>query len=454
MSDHGEPTAPLREQLLGVAGGLSTLGLVVLLAYATPRVPSQGSAGRTIFALGFLLLGGMVAGQVASMLRLPRLTGYLTAGILAGPHGVSIFGHEEVKSLANINALALALIALQAGAEFTVDMLKKGLRSLFFNSVTQVVVMVPGLLLVFMLVAGWMPFLEGKSQTAVLALGLVWAAIGVSKSPAAALAVLGESRAKGPVASFAMTMVVAFDVAVLLLFALAMMVARVLLEPGASISVRGFAVLGEELVASVAAGTTFGLLLSAWFWAVKGERMLFIVAVAYGVTAFCKYFHYDTLLVFVIAGFIVQNFSRQGPLLISTAQTLSGAVMVVFFATAGAHLDLTALQQAWQVALILFGARIFFTRLACLWGHRLANDPPTVKRFGHTSLISQAGVTIGLVTVASEKLPPELGVPLAALGIAVVGLNEMFGPVIFKWGLAKAGEIPAEAPPSTVKEHS
>ncbi len=36
-------------------------------------------------ALAVLFLGGLVGGGLASLLRLPRVTGYLLVGLLAGP---------------------------------------------------------------------------------------------------------------------------------------------------------------------------------------------------------------------------------------------------------------------------------------------------------------------------------------------------------------------------------
>ena len=51
-----------------------------------------------------------------------------------------------------------------------------------------------------------------------------------------------------------------------------------------------------------------------------------------------------------VAGFVVTNMSRQGERLVKSSEQMGSAVMVVFFATAGAHLDLEVLKSAWMVA--------------------------------------------------------------------------------------------------------
>src|SRR5690606_1765378 len=80
--------------------------------------------------IGFLLLAGTLLSELIEVLRLPHLTGYLLAGVLAGPHVFEMIDAATVRRLAPVNTLALALIALAGGAELRIEQLRKGLRSL------------------------------------------------------------------------------------------------------------------------------------------------------------------------------------------------------------------------------------------------------------------------------------------------------------------------------------
>ena len=63
---------------------------------------------------------------------------------------------------------------------------------------------------------------------------------------------------------------------------------------------------------------------------------------------------------------------------------------------------------------------------------------------------------IGLATIVQVRFPV-VGTELATLAIALVTLNEIFGPVLFKWGLSRAGEIPSRqqgTPPSERPQQS
>jgi Kef-type K+ transport system membrane component KefB len=118
-------------------------------------------------------------------------------------------------------------------------------------------------------------------------------------------------------------------------------------------------------------------------------------------------------------------------------------VYVVFFATAGAHLNVPLLQQMWPIALTLFAARAISTYGSARLASRLAHDGPAVRRWGWSSLISQAGFALGLAGIVSRAFP-NIGEGFQALAIASVAINEMVGPVLFKFALDRAGETARE----------
>src|SRR6059036_76957 len=97
--------------------------LMALLHRVTARGPLEA---RATLALGFLLLVAYVGGEVARRARLPRLTGYLLVGFAVGPAWLGLVGREEVDALRFIEDAAVALIALAAGAELTLDALRQG----------------------------------------------------------------------------------------------------------------------------------------------------------------------------------------------------------------------------------------------------------------------------------------------------------------------------------------
>lgn len=424
---------------------LIVLFLLFALLYAGTRsVPETHGPAGTIAAVGFLLLAGTLASELAEPLGLPHLSGYIAAGVVAGPHVLHLVEHRAVEDLSSVNALALALIALAGGAELRIEMVRKGLRSLSWHSLTQTVIVLVAMAGVFFAAHPLIPFAAALPTAAVVGVSILWGVLAVTRSPSATLGILSQTRATGPVAMHTLAFVMTSDILVIVLAAGAMTAVRPLIEPGATMSMHEIEMLGREVLGSISIGTTLGLGLAIYLRVIGRQLILVFVALGFGATEVLRYLRFDALLVFMVAGFVVMNLSKQGDKLIHAVEDAASIVFVLFFATAGAHLDLPLLRQLWPVALLLCASRALITYIAGRIGSRLARDPPVLTRWSWSGLVSQAGLSIGLGVVI-ETAFPTLGSGFRALVVACVAFNEVFGPVLFKYALDRAGETATEA---------
>jgi Kef-type K+ transport system membrane component KefB len=434
------------------AGAL--LVLVGLLFVSTRFFPSSSERGQTILAVGFLLLAGTLTSELVEVIGLPHLTGYLVAGAIAGPHVLHLVSHHAVEQMAFVNSLALALIALAGGLELKTEDLIRGAKSLSIALVFQCVLVFAGMTLCFFLLGRFIPFVAALPRSAALAVSILWGVISITRSPSAVLGILAQTRATGPVASFTLAFVMASDIVVVVSFAAALILAKNLIDPTAQFSSAELWELGRELLGSVALGTTMGIVIAAYMRLIGQQLIVLLLVLGLGAYEVIRYLQFDALLTFMVAGFVVQNLSRQGPALTHAIEQTSGVVFVIFFATAGAHLNLPLVAQLWPVALALGTTRAVITVIANRVGANVAGDPPVLRTWGWSGLVSQAGLTLGLVVLA-EKAFPAFGADFRALGVAAVALNELIGPVIFKLALDRTGEsskAPAAVRPSLTSE--
>ena len=418
---------------------VSLLVVTAVLLGVAKVAPSSSTEAGLAAALGLLLLAGVLCSEVLDVLKLPHLTGYLCAGIAAGPQVLHLIDHNTVEELSEVNTFALALIALAGGLELRLATLREVAKSLGFatlvHSLLGVVIAGAG----FLALRSFIPFAAGLPLSAAFGVALLWGVLAISRSPSATLGILSQSRADGSLTRYAVAFVMSSDIVVVLMMAVAMVVARPLLISGSDISPEALGTLVHELYGSVSVGTTLGLLLSLYLKFVGRHLIIVLVLLGFGFSAGVRYLHLEPLLTFIVAGFIVQNLSQQGDRLLSAIERTGAVVFVVFFAIAGAHLDLQLLRTLWPVAVSLALIRAFMTISGQLLSSRWAADPPVLRRWGWTPLISQAGLTLGL-SVMVERAFPSLGAPFRSLVVATVALNEMAGPVLFKFGLDRAGE--------------
>jgi Kef-type K+ transport system membrane component KefB len=421
--------------------------LFAVLWAATRFVPNISDATWAIAAIGFLLLSGTLLSQLLEPIAVPHLTGYLLAGIVAGPHVLNLVDHASVQRLLPINTLALALIALEGGAELKLEFLTKGLRTLLCAQTVQTMIVPVALTTLFFFLQPMLPFTQGLGPVAMFGVALLWGVMAITRSPSATLGILSQTRAQGPLARYTLTFVMSSDLIVVVVLATAMTVARPLVDSGATLGSGAFRALGREVLGSVSLGTTLGLILAAYMRLVGKQLVLVFVALGFGATEILRYLSLDPLLTFMVAGFLVQNLSKQGPKFLNAVAQTGGIVYVVFFATAGADLDLPLLRRLWPMALLLCAARAIVTygsgRLASRW----AKDEPLISRWGFSGLISQAGLALGLASTVSREFP-SFGAGFQSLAVATIGINEMVGPILFKIALDRSGEVSKERQPS------
>ena len=107
---------------------------------------------------------------------------------------------------------------------------------------------------------------------------------------------------------------------------------------------------------------------------------------------------------------------------------------------AGAELDVASFASLWPFILLLAVVRGGAIRGASRAGARMGGAEPVVEREIWTGLVSQAGVALGLATIIAERLPG-LGRAMQVLIVGIIAVNESVGPVLFRRGLSRAGEI-------------
>jgi Kef-type K+ transport system membrane component KefB len=437
VSASADAPRPLGDRLLEA---LVVLVLLALLVAARRLFPILGTGAGTIASVGVLLMGGTVLANLLELVGLPHLTGYLLAGVAAGPYVLGLVDRQSVEDLTPVNQLALSLIALAGGAELKLASLKSGFRSLAWATLWQNLLVMVVLAAVFVSARPFLPFLAGIPFLGVVGVGLLWGVIAVTRSPSATLGILSQTRAKGPLASFTLNFVMTSDVVVVVLLALVMTIARPLINPGTTFSLAAFRDLGVEVAGSISVGTTLGLAMAAYLRLLGGKGLvILLIAMGLVFTEFFDYLHFDWLLIFMAAGFVVQNLSRQGERFVIAIESMGEVVYVVFFGVAGAHLNVSLLKSLWPVALLFAASRGATSWVAGRIASRYAGDPPALKKWGWSGMVSQAGLALGIASTVQSEFPA-FGAGLGALAVATVAMNEMVGPVLFKAALDRCGE--------------
>lgn len=417
-------------------------------------MPVYQNAVIFLAALIFVSLASKQFGQFFVKIRLPLITGFLFAGIVSGPAGLNVISMEAVKSLRYVDQIALGFIAFSAGGELYLYDLRDLLKGIKWTTVGLVVSTFSlGSLSVFML-ADFIPFVKEMPLTGKVAVSLLAGSILVARSPSSAIAVIKELRAKGPFTQTALGVTVIMDGVVIVIFALNTSIADALLN-NTSMNIGFVLLLVAELSVSVLLGLVVGKLLefvASRKWDVWIRTALALV-IGYGVFVSSDFLRLYTarnypfevllepLLICMIGGFYVANYTRCREEFLRTLHHAAPAVYLIFFTLIGASLQLNILIGIWPITLALFAARIAAIFIGSYTGGTLAKNPPAHNRISWMAYITQAGVGIGLTTQVAVEFP-EWGAEFATMMISVIVINQIVGPSLFKMAINLANESP------------
>ncbi|MGQ0508731.1 MAG: cation:proton antiporter, partial [Myxococcaceae bacterium] len=264
----------------------------------------------------------------------------------------------------------------------------------------------------------------------------------VSFSPTVTIAIVQETRAKGPFTEFLMALVILGDLLVMVLFAGSAGWVRA--SQGASLSV-GVLLggVGWELFGSILVGFLIAIPVLLYLRLVRRDLPLFISAICFVAAEGSAALHLSPLLVALSAGALISNLDeREGERLNHSIQRAGLPVFALFFAAAGAGLHLNALGSVGLLALVLVAVRALAIFLSTRVFAR--KTEPNLRQFLWMGLISQAGVTFGLAALVRRTFP-EFGADVEVLIVAMVTLHELVGPVLSRRAVIGAGEVDVES---------
>jgi len=432
------------------------LALVVLggFAFLSSRMPLESSWQRTGLvnaSLGFLMLTAYACARVFSLFRLPLISGYIFAGILFGPQALQFVTQTMVRDLRLIDELALNFIALSAGGMLRMSFLVRRGKAIFLNVALQTVAAFTAVFLFVLLAGSGFEFMGHLSPLEILAFAILLGVTAVARSPSSAIAIISETRSEGTFTETVLGVTVVVDVLIIILFTMALTIAEMLLLPGQAMMLRAIGGVSLNVLAALLMGAIIGKAIAIYIDRAGYDLPLFLLLFAFSVTK-CAFWlnHYtqeyvgfalelEPLLICMSAGFTVQNFSRTGRDFMEGLDRFSLPIYILFFALAGASLDLQALGNTWPLAVGLTLMRAGGIFGAAWLAARLCRDPHRHGTVAGMAYLTQAGVAIGLAQLAQRQFP-EIGVYLLTIVLAVITINQIVGPVTFKAALEFVGE--------------
>jgi len=397
------------------------------------------------------MLSGLLGGWLVKRLRIPRVVGYIIAGVLLGNSLLNAIPLDMVAELAPFTDFALALIGFMIGGELK--------RSVFerFGSQMVLIMLAEGLA-AFVIVTALVWQFSGE-----LPLAILLGALSSATAPAATVDVLWEYQSRGPLTTTILGIVALDDGLALILYGFAMAFARAMLEGHAPSLLTG---IGEPLIdicGALALGAAIGWTMT-WFVR-RTKKRDDVLALAVGgillVAGLAQYFGVSLILAEMVLGVTLTNLAPNASRAVfSAVKGVTPPIYILFFILVGARLQIALLPTMGAVGLLYVVGRTA-GKMAGAWaGGTLVGAARPVRKYLGFALFSQAGVAVGLALAIAQEFG-RAGPEAAAVGTSVVNviaattfLVQIIGPPMVKFAISRAGEIPEQHEPAAAEEES
>lgn len=384
---------------------------------------------NTPLYIGIVLLAGLAGGRVAQQFKLPSVTGYLLAGFILGPSVMNLITPEINYSMTLVTEFAIGLLSVSVGMELHRHVLKNNGRTLLTISI--------GNTMISLILVTLATYFIGLSFSQAIILGVV----SLTVSPAGVMEIVKERKTSGPMTRTLLNLVALDNLISITLFGLVLSLVQASMQP---------TFVYTDVIISIVRDIGLGLLIGAFTGFVfayflekqllQDKLLVIIISVIMVNNGLAELFNLSPVLMCIFTGIAITNLTNNRVRVASTFERINLPVNVMFLTLSGAHIEIGIIYKVGLIGLAYILARLIGRAGGAYLFAQMTDLDKKAKQNIGLGLVPQAGIAIGLVTIAEQTLPSMAGTLSGVLLTGVI-FFEVIGPLIVETGLSRAGEI-------------
>ena len=390
-----------------------------------------------VLSLGIIFILGFFFSRLIKKLKIPTITAYIILGILLSPHLFNLISESFFESSGFFSNIVLGMIAFSLGEGFSLRTFRAVGRAVTGISIAASVI--PWIFVTFVF---WFIFRQP------FYIALIMGAIASATDPATTVAVTQEYKSKGEFTDTLLGIVAIDDAWALIIFGFSLAFAGSFVNGSTK-----FAVVFKDLLkafieigGSILLGTIIALLFNRFCRLIHTSKDRLIYT--FGFLLFCAgcavIFNLSVILACMIFGAVLANTNRTSFDYFDSLREIDAPLYLIFFVFAGASLKLDMFMKVLALTLAYVVVRSVGKTIGALFGARVVNASPAIKKYMGLALLPQAGVALGCALVAKHTIGGVWGDLILSVAIAATVIFELAGPWVTKLSLVRAGDIVPE----------
>jgi Kef-type K+ transport system membrane component KefB len=400
-----------------------------------------------ILIIGIIVFTGFVVGELCNRIGLPKVTGYILAGIALNPELTHFIPESFVEHTSLVTNIALSFITFSVGGTLLFSKVRSLGKPIILITVFEAELAFLFVTLAFVALGPIIISTPGLTSVSFFVpLALLLGSLASPTDPSATLAVEHEYRAKGEVTSTIMGVAAFDDIFGIINYSVAGSVAGVLIlsQPlGAHSAIQPLI----KISLSITGGLLFGFFLNTLTKIIDKETEGVLITVIISLLSLCyglaEISGADGLLATMTMGIMVVNRNIKKEKIFKILERYTEElIFVLFFTISAMHLDFSVLTSNYLLIVIFIIFRSAGKFSGTILGGKISKSSPAIQKFTAGGLLPQGGIVIGLALVIKQN--PSFGSISDIILNVIIGatiIHEIIGPIASKIALKKAGEI-------------
>ena len=403
----------------------------------------------SILIVGIIIFCGFIFGEVAKKAKLPKVTGYILAGVFLNPGLFHIIPENFVTHTEVVTNISLSVITFSVGGTLLFSKIKKLGKSILCITVFEGEFAFFAIIIGFLLISPYFVHIPNAGWfTVFIPMAILLGSLGAPTDPSATLAVKEEYNASGRVTQTVMSVAAFDDVLGIINYSIAIALAQVFISHQGLNTYNSFIQPLMVISGAMVLGVFLGFLLNFVTNFISKETegvyvviILGLLCICYGVATLVQV---NQLLAVMVMGAVVVNYNKKQHLIFKVLERYTDElIFVLFYTLSGMYLDFTVLRTALVLVLFFIIFRTIGKVFGTTLGAIISKAPENVKKYTSGGLIPQGGIVVGLALIMKQN--PAFDAFSDIIISVVIGatiFHEIIGPITTKISLSRAGEIP------------
>jgi Kef-type K+ transport system membrane component KefB len=396
---------------------------------------------NTLLIFGIALILGIFVARSMDKLSTPHVVGFILLGVLLGDSFLHLIPLSKAEELSPVADLALGFIGFGMGEHLLISDLRRLGKSIIAISLLE---SLGAYVLVF---AG--VYIFSRS----LPLAMILASLASATAPAATVDVLKQYQSEGPLTTTLLAVVGIDDAIALLLFSISAPFALSYVGGTSALSISQITLPLVEIIGSIILGIACAFPVDFFIDHMDNneEILLFMISSVLMVVGISIWLNLSVILATLVFGTATINIKHTHAEHVgNTIDRVSPILYILFFVIVGARLDIKLIAGVGLVAIAYLVFRALGKISGAYLGARISNSCVSVQKYLGITLLSQAGVAVGLALSIASKVS-NVGVLGEAIEKTIITtiitttlVVQLVGPILTRLAIFRAGEVTDE----------